>query len=396
MFPMFPVESAFIDHVTNDWKPGASEFSYIGSLCEQWLISFTGTNPWQAAARSLTGNDSAKRMYFAMATALCNPSDNTSFLIGRFKRQLESDGYYISKEVIAYSELMEPKQPLDLMGVFRKLPKELYTPAARGYRIDIGCLVANAVAWDDLEVFNKCIEGQSQRSRGDGFIPLSSFPVDPATEIHRHMMTQTQAEHDFLYHRLEAIRDQITSGYSGGMLYLRCSGDEHITLKPGHAVLLDRPGIDDAVPAHQEPSFAQCLMADPERYIKMFFQPLSVLSALEVDQEAMAEITQAFLKAGVSPVQLITLGPCGWFEEMTPVSLYEALNALGPMVEHNQKFFSAAYTAYLSDFTPKEILAECAKPEIARIAYQMTGNKALLQAGNDNVRAAVMGADLGL
>ena len=210
------------------------------------------------------------------------------------------------------------------------------------------------------------------------------------------MMTQTQAAHDFLYHRLEAIRDQITSGYNGGVLYLRCSGDERITLKPGHAALLDRPGIDDVLPAHQEPSFAQCLMTDPGRYIKMFFQPLSAFSTQEVDQEAMAEITQAFLKAGVSPVQLITLGPCGWFEDMTSVSLYEALNALEHMVEHNHKFFSAAYAAYLSDFTPREILAECAKPEISRIAYQMTGNKALLQAGNDTVRAAVMGADLGL
>ncbi|WP_005742218.1 hypothetical protein [Pseudomonas amygdali] len=393
---MFPVESAFIDHVTNDWKPGASEFSYIGSACEEWLISFPGSNPWQAAARSLSGNDSAKRMYFAMAVALCNPSENTSFLISRYRRQLESDGYYISNEVMAYSKLMEPKQSLDLMGVFRKLPKDLYVPAARGYRIDIGCLLANAVAWDDLEVFNRGIEGQSQRSRGDGFIPLSSFPVDPSTAIHRHMMMQPQAEQDFLYHRLEAIRDQITEGYTSGVLYLRCSGDECITLKPGHPVLLDRARKADAVPVHKEPSFAKFLMADPDRHIKAFFRPLNILSIDEVNQELVAEITQAFITAGASPVKLITLGPCGWNEDMPSVSLFEALNALENMVEHNQKFFSAAYTAYLSDFTPREILAECAKPEIARIAYRMTGNKALLQAGDDNVRAAIMGADLGL
>lgn len=394
MFPVFAIESAYQDHWSPDWKPALNEFLQIGSLCEQWLLSYTGSDPFNQAVDALTQQSRKgvdKRMYFAVAMALCAPSPHTAELIGRYREHILANGYDIGVNVGAISKLMDSQRPVDLMEIFRSLPREHYQAAAKGYHIALASLKANAVAWDDLEVFKKCIKEGS----ADSFAPLASFPVDPCTRIHQFMMGFDNADQDLLYHQMSALRDQITDEYTHGTLYRRCEGEPRITLRPGDGISLERATLGGTVPVHKQPGFAERLMKNPARHTKLFFEPLGQWKS-QVNQGVADEVTQAFLDAGVPPLMIMTQGVGEWDDSMPPTSLYESLRALKSMSGHDRQFYKVAYRAYLKDFSAKELIEHSEDPETVGLVYGITGDKALMQAGGEQVRSHLMGADLGL
>lgn len=397
MFPIIAIESAYQDHWSPDWKPTGPDFTQIGSLCEQWLLTFTGSDPAEQAINTLaeiSRKDHDKRMTFAMAMSLCTPSQHTPELIDRYQRHIQTNGHDIGHNVAAIAMVIHEQSPLDLMKIFRDLPPRLYDVAVKAYLITLNELATNAVACDDLVIFEKCFDRNYSQTWADRFLPLAKFPVDSGSKIHQSLMQDPDAKQDFLHARLFTLRGEITGEHAKGPLYKRRINDEKITLIAGGLVGLDHTRPEAAV--HKEPGFAEMLMSDPARHIQVFFAPLGQWSTDNVNQAVADEITQAFLDAGVSPLMILTVGAREMGVETTYSSPNELLCLLKSLSEQDRKFFRKAYLAYLKDFSAKDILASCERPEIAQIVYRLTGNKALLQAGNDTVRAAVMGADLGL
>lgn len=397
MFPIIAIESAYQDHWSPDWKPEGADFIQIGSLCEQWLLTFTGSDPAVQAINALTEisrKDHDKRMTFAMAMSLCTPSEHTVTLIDRYQRHIKANGYDIGHNVTALAMVIHEHSPLDLMKVFRDLPPSLYDVAVPAYRITLNELATNAVACDDLVIFEKCFDRHYSQTWADRFIPLAKFPVDPGSKIHQSQMQDPDAEQDFLHARLYTLRGELTDEHAQGPLYKRRTDNEKITLMPGGFVGLNHTRPETAV--HKEAGFAEQLMSDPARHAQVFFAPLGQWSTDNVNQEAADQITQAFLDAGVSPLTILTVGAREMSVETESSSLVELLRVLKSLSEPDRKFFRKAYLTYLQDFSPKEILENCERPDIAQIVYRMTGDKALLQSGNDKVRTAIIGADLGL
>ncbi|AXH59569.1 hypothetical protein [Pseudomonas amygdali] len=397
MFPIIAIESAYQDHWSPDWKPSGPDFTQIGSLCEQWLLSFTGSDPAEEAINALSQTsrkDHDKRMTFAMTMSLCTPSQHTVELINRYQRHIKTNGYDIGHSVTAIAMVIHDQSPLDLMKIFRDLPPRLYDAAVTAYRITLNELATNAVACDDLIIFEKCFDKNYSQTWADRFVPLAKFPVDSGSKIYQSLIQDPDAEQDFLHARLFTLRGELTDEHAKGSLYKRCIDDKKITLMPGGFVDLDHTRHE--APVHKEHGFAEQLMSDPARHTQVFFAPLGQWSTDSVNQAAADEITQAFLDAGVSPLMILTIGAREMGVETTYSSPNELLLLLKSLSEQDRKFFRKAYLAYLKDFSPKEILASCERPDIAQIVYQMTGNKALLQSGDDKVRSAIIGADLGL
>ena len=397
MFPIIAIESAFQDHWSPDWKPAGPEFNQIGSLCEQWLLTFTSRDPAEQAINALaeiSRKDHEKRMTFAMAMSLCTPSQYTAELIDRYHKHINANGYDIGHNVAALAMVIHEQSPLDLMKIFRDLPRRLYDVATQAYRITLNELATNAVAFDDLVIFENCFDRRCSQTWADRFIPLAKFPVDSGSKLHQSLMQDPDAEQDFLHARLFTLRGELTDEHAQGPLYKRRTDNEKITLMPGGFVDLDHTRPKAAV--HKEPGFAKQLMSDPARHTQVFFTPLGQWSNDNVNQEAADQITQAFLDAGVSPLMILTVGAREMSVETESSSLVELLGLLKSLSEPDLKFFRKAYLAYLKDFSAKEILENCERPDIAQIVYRMTGDKALLQSGDDKVRTAIIGADLGL
>ncbi|MBD8089144.1 hypothetical protein IFT48_04050 [Pseudomonas fluorescens] len=401
MFPILEIESAYLDHWSPDWAPTGTEFEQVGALCEQWLLSFTTKDPSVDAIGALctrSRKDFDKRMYFAMSMALCNPSPETGLLLDRYRKFIAANGHDIGTNVSALSNLNEKHSPIDLMSIFRNIPADLYEVATKGYRIALGDLRHNAVAWDDLDVFTKSLDSLPSRGLHQSYIALSSFPIDPNSKIHQAVMTTPDAQASLLLYQLEAMRGQLTdfSSFTNGVSYERCTDDMGITLKPGKGLLLNRINIEATTAPHHRPDFAALVMKDPAGHIKQFFEPIGQRTLSEVNQEAATGVTEAFLRAGIDPIKIITHGPCKLNAGISPVSLHEALNKLVYLEENDLSLYHAAYKAFLGQFTASEIIEQCSTAANARSAYLVTGNKALLQEGSDQVRSLVMGADLGL
>jgi len=395
MFPIIAIESAYQEHLSADWRPSGAEFLQIGSLCEQWLLTSAGIHPTELATNdvcSKSSNNHVDRMYFSMAMALCSPSQHTVELIDRYHQYIHANGFDIGNHVIRFSKLTEDKCPLDLMLIFRGLPHWLYDVAATVYRISINQLATNAVAWDDLVVFKKCYDRRSSQTWADRFAPLMDFPVDPSTKIHKFLMQSPTADQDFLHILLLNLRVEITDEYIEGALYNRCIVDQKFTLMPGGLVWLDWTNSDKTF--YNEPWFAERLMVDPERHIQAFFEPLGEQRI--IDANIVDEVTQAFLDAGVPPSLILTQASGKSILGSTKDSLKNSLIALRRMSEHDRSFFRKAYSVYLKDFTPTEILSQCTDIGTAKIVYQITHDNRLLQAGNEQFRDAIIGADLGL
>ncbi|KPC17000.1 Uncharacterized protein AC499_1161 [Pseudomonas amygdali pv. lachrymans] len=61
-----------------------------------------------------------------------------------------------------------------------------------------------------------------------------------------------------------------------------------------------------------------------------------------------------------------------------------------------QRYYQVAYKAYFAQFTAEQIINACADNKAMLAAYNITGDKAFLQAGSDLMRASAMASDLGL
>jgi len=404
MFPILEIESRFEQYMSGNVDIVGLED--VARISEQWLLSFENEqNSAMAAIQNLClqsrlGYD--KRMLFAFSLALCFPSDNTGKLFSIYSTYINQELPNIQRWVTAMDMMLESDEAViyvDVVKGLREVAPTIIDIACGAYGINRTDLILDAIAWDDVDLLNLAIPDDEDKARHWCLSALAKFDPDPESRIHKALIDTDQDERDFFFYRTQEVRALLFDEYSGGACYARSTGDRRPTLFPDGIVDLELGSCTSQKAFYRQQDFREQLMKEPDRIIKSFFQHLNNTGSYN-DRHA-AEITQAFLAAGIAPAHIVEHGPCapkmvqnGQVEE--EMSLKKALSRFEEMEPTGQAFYVSLYVQYLKAYTTEQIIELCDTPERLALAYRLTGKKAFLEAGNETTRSIVMSQDLGL
>ncbi|MBD8089143.1 hypothetical protein IFT48_04045 [Pseudomonas fluorescens] len=407
MFPTLEIESIFKQYMKGQLD--IEGFAAVAQLTEQWLLGFEGAwDPAMAAIQSLCQQNSAeysKRMLFALSLVLCAPSENTPRIFAAYKTQIKNEMPSVQEWISSMAMALGPHGvEVDVVKCLRHLEPSLLDIACDAYQISRMELLQDAVAWDDLDLFNISLPENADLVKHWFFSTLAKFEPAPESDIHRTLITTDDDEKEFFYYRVQEVRSRLFDEYAGGSNFKRPTGERRATLFPDGLHALERGTTASDQDFYRQPDFKERLMQDQERIVKSFFMHMNVGVGNENNDHHAAIITQAFLDAGISAAYIVEHGPCAHMQvrlptddgQEEPMSLKKALARFELMKVEGKDFYTRLYTLYLKDFSTEQVIDLCDTPESLVSAYQLTGNKAFLQAGNDKTRSLVMGLDLGL
>lgn len=396
MLPVLLLEELFHQYcrseIDSQWVPPAAH------LAEQWLLSFAkAPDPYMAALEGLSAYDpqnTEKRFYFAFSLALCEPTANTGKLFNIFVKELSQNASLIGSWVGEVMADIFPLHTVDVLKAFESIPhKRLYTLAYSCYQTYAVNVRLAAVACDNLTVFMNTLPEDPGKLHNAKFEAIAHFPIKPDSAIHQAVICSTKDERELVYFCLEALRKQLATDYRDGITYLRTEGQAKPVLQPQG--WLPSPILGEHRAVYHHPSFKEALRQDPSRFIKQFFIHKDTrLDVNPANWQHVDEVCKAFMEAGIPAERIIDEGARG--KVATRTTLKSALTKLGQITLENQRYYQAAYQAYLAKYDTQTIAANCINPATLLAAYKVTGNRALLQAGGDLVRDSAMASDLGL
>ena len=384
----------------NEWN--ADYFAPAAVAAQNWLLCFVNNrDPASLAYGNLRkgfSDDYVGKLILPLALALSITSPHTGAIFTAYHSFIDTHDTTIGDFIKDFSRKFEPEFQVDVVRAFQSINNpELFPIAFRAYRVTIENLRYQAVAWDDIDLFKNTLFRSSKLYRPQAFSALAFFESDPHSSIHQHLVQTEDDEKELFFHRIQRLRAQLTGKFQGGIEFLRPQGPQRATLRPANYIYLDEPTADQVTPLHKTTGFAGELLRDTPLIVREFFgYQADGLSINPANWHLVDEITQAFLSAGVDPFTMIAHGPCSAHQTSRPVTPETAMERLGQMNNTNLRFYQVMYKAYLEGLGPQQVLDNCTNPKAVVAAYQMTGDKTYLQAGNDWVRDQAMGSDLGL
>ncbi|AXH59570.1 hypothetical protein [Pseudomonas amygdali] len=403
MFPILEIESRYQQYLK--WNLDIAGLEEVAQLTEQWLLEFEGErDPAMAAIQNLCLQSSVeydKRMLFAICLALCFPSEHTGRVFSAYRRHIDQEMPNIQFWMTTMNAVLNSNGQaidIDVVKGLRQASPETIEIASNAYGVDRADIILDAIAWDDLKLFELAITDREDSARHMGLSALAKFDPAPDSKIHQALIVSDEDEKDFFFYQAQEVRARLFEDYFGGSNYARPTGDRWATLLPNGVVTLAVSASDDQS-FYKRSDFKERLMKEPERIIKSFFLHLNTVS--DNGMQA-ASITQAFLDAGIPASYLVEHGPCApklaqledYVEE--DMSLKKALSRFESMSIDGQDFYTTLYTQYLKEFTTQQIIELCDTPESLASAYRLTGDRVFLQAGDESTRSIVMSQDLGL
>lgn len=397
MFNILEVDAFYHEFMQAQGEP---ECVYgVAKLCEQWLLGFAGQESPHEAARLALGSsngDSGRRLMFALSAALCAPSEATGKIIEAYQGYIDENYWQVQQWTGRLCDKIQPHHPVDILVAIDSLAStDLYETTRSLYDVSMTDIRWDACAWDNLKVFQGTLPKTGNEMAI--FRALAMFTVDTTAAIHQAFVKTEEDEINLFRYRLERIRTQLGTVYNNGYASSREFGEKRPTLCSEMICLIGKPAMSDTVPIHKERGFSDSLKRDLEHCIQQFFENRGEgLYIATENWTYVDEITQAFLDAGVSPEMILAHGAWKTDTGAHNRPLGSALNHFGQMDANNQRFYACLFKAYLAKFEVSEIIRDCNSPEALAAVYQVTGDKAFLQAGGDKVREKVMGADLGL
>lgn len=398
MFSIFEIESNFQAHLLDKIDP---ECLYeLGKLCQQWLLSFAGASiPAAAAAKDIQSSSEDeinRRMTFALAASMCVPGKEAAQIIHSYEHYIYDNSMGVTNFVIGLTNLIHPHHPVDILATFDALTSyDLYDSARRIYGIFIEDVRWDAVAWDNLKIFEGTLPENDFEAAA--FSALARYPIDLESKIHRKFVKTREDESKLFTARLNQLRSQMISPYNNGYCSSRQGGEKKATLCSSFIQLGTAPSRDVTVPLHKEPGFDVAIHQDLELNIEAFFKmPAQGVHILLENFQYVDEITQAFLGAGIDPEKILSHGP--WNKDSGPEqqSLSAALDQFCQMSQSGRWFYSRVYKAYFAKFSIQDIINNTKTSEALAAVYEVTGNRDLLQAARSEVREFAMSYDLGL
>lgn len=395
MLPLLPLEELYRQYCQS--QIDAQQIPAAAELAEQWLLSFSGAqDPYMDALHSLGAHDSQnteKRFYFNFSLALCEPTNNTGKLFSVFVTTLNQNSSLIGSWVGEVMADIFPVYTVNVLKAFESTPKRFYSLAYSCYQTHAVNVRLAAVACDNLQVFMNTLPDEPGKSHNARFEALAHFPIKPESTVHRAVVGCKKEERELVYFCLEALRKQLAAEYKDGITYLRPTAPSTPVMQPQGWLESPVPGTH--LPIYQHPIFKEALSHDPSRFIKQFFiHRDSRLDVNPANWQHVDEVCKAFMEAGIPAERIIDEGARG--KVATRTTLKSALTKLGQITLENQRYYQAAYQAYLAKYDTQTIALNCINPATLLAAYKVTGNRALLQAGGDLVRDSAIASDLGL
>lgn len=401
MFPNREIESFY-----RSYKDGyflKDEFHDVASLCEEWLLGFDDKEPNRQAMAVLALQPSdyqnVDRLHFAMSMALCTPSETTGKLIPLYHSYIESESFTLGSIIAELNKCLPNDRKVDTMRAFCALPCHEYFQATRlAYMLEPFEIRLAATAMDNLDVFRNTLTGDDpKRDRNLAFQALASFPEKPDSAIQTALIHDEQGEKDLFLQRIKKLHQHYLGEYSEDWGWLRPTPGSGVVLQPYGVNTLAIATTSDIAPAHLDSQFAFKLEADKQRLVESFFYVQSFyLEEHNKDIQGFLEAAKAFMDAGVSGSYIIEYAVVAKAEGTPPATLMEALEAFGRMNAINQSIFAPVYTDYLSQFTDREIIAQCDSDSALAAVYGLTRNKAFLLESRGSAIDQCLGNDLGL
>ncbi|AXH59563.1 hypothetical protein [Pseudomonas amygdali] len=401
MFPNHEIESFY-----RSYKDGyflKDEFLDVASLCEEWLLGFDDKEPVKQALSILALQPSDykndDRLHVAMSMALCIPSEKTGTLIPRYSTYIENESFALGSIIAELNKCLPPHGKVDVLRAISALPGREYYQAARlAYMVSMTEIRNAALVEDNLEVFKNTLTGEApKRDMNLAMEALASFPENQSSEIHQALIHDDQGGKDLFFQRVKRLRQKYLGEYTEEWGWLRPAPGSAAILQPYESPALPIATFNEIPPAHLDPQFSIRLGDDKQRLVDSFFYVQSAyLEEHDKDVQGFLEAAKAFMAAGVSGAYIIDHAVVGKAEGSPPATLMEALEAFGRMNPINQAIFAPVYTDYLSQFTDREIIAQCESDGALAAVYGLTRKKAFLLESRGSAIDRCLSSDLGL
>lgn len=401
MFPSHEIESFY-----RSYKDGyflKDEFHDVASLCEDWLLGFDDKEPVKQALGILALQPSDykndDRLHFAVTMALCIPSETTGNIIERYLQYIENESMSVSSMIKEFNKSLPACKKVNVLRAFSSLPGRGYYRATRQvYKVEWRQVQLAAVALDNIEVFENAIFAENGwRGLKTAMDTLASFPEKKDSVIHKAYVHDAQSEKDLFLHRAIRTRQKYLGENPEEFGWLRATQEDAIVLQPFENSALVAANHHEVLPAHFDPKLPFKLVADKQRLVESFFYvQRSYLDEHNKDVQGFLEAAKAFMAAGVSGSYIIDHAVVAKPEGSAPATLMEALESFGQMNAINQAIFAPVYTDYLSQFTDREIIAQCGSDSALAAVYGLTRNKAFLLESRGSAIDKCLSSDLGL
>lgn len=393
---------AFLENLFNEYQSQTfcpDVLPEAARLAQEWLMGFVGqAMPHKAALDDLVALGDIEndvRLRFAFSLAFCAPGENTGTMIEAFAQYLAAESRMIGVWIGELTKDLEPNRQVDVLKAFEALPDGSFHKITRQiYDVGEKDLCLAAIATDNLKVFKQAMPDDTDSQRKEALKLIAWFPADKSRLIYQDYVLRAGDQFDLVLFRVGFVYDHMLREYTDGIEF-QFWDQACPALIPKKGLQLQPPELDQYPAVHKTPEFTQALKADSTPLVRavFLFRQDNILMKPE-NIKYFAEVTAAFIAAGISPEQIIAQGALGKNEKTT--TLFSVLDMLGVMTQRHQQFYSHAYTAYLAQHSVEQILKACPDNKALLAVYNITGNRAFLQEGDPKVRDLAMASDLGL
>jgi len=391
MFSSNEIESFYVNAKLGQWA--YTDLLAVAKRCEDWVMSFEAVKTWHSDAETYENphalDIAADRSLFAIAMALCIPSEKTGELFRKYQPHLWENGFAIGKWVNTIAEAMErglPGHEIDILSVFALCKPDHASTVRECYNVEMPDVLLYAARADNLNAFLKMLPEDPADARDKAFPVLGQANLQVDTDLYRHFITSPIDERDLFRAKVGSIRHCAVTdnGFNGRRTVGK--GAKFSSIFPG----------PNPTPIFKHPDFAEKVRLDVDHLVRDFFYRTDFRFRYPEHNRLAQAITKSFVDAGVPPSSIISW--CVFKKPSTEplVTLSLALGEYAAMHPIEQEFYAEVYRQYLKDFTAEKIIDSCFRNETLVAAYRLTGDKAIIKSANHAVRDACFGNDLGL
>lgn len=391
-----------LENLFNEYEPQTfcpEVLPEAAKLAEEWLMGFIDQKmPHKAALDDLVALGDIEndvRLRFAFSLAFCGPGENTGRIIEAFAEYLEKESRRIGIWIGELTKDPEPHLQVDVLKAFNGLPNGSFYKIARGiYNVREKDVSLAAIATDNLKVFRCAMSDDTQSQREEALKLMAWFPCDMSRLIYKDYILGSGDQFNLVLFRIGNLYAQMLREYTDGIEF-QFWDQACPALIPKIGLQLLVPALNQYPAVHKTREFTKALSSDSTPVVRalFLFRQDNILMKPE-HLKYFAEVTEAFIASGVSPEQIIAQGVLGKNDKTT--TLFSALDMLGVMTQRHQQFYAHAYTLYLAQYSVEQILNACPNNKSLLAVYNITGNPAYLQEGDEKVRDLAMASDLGL
>lgn len=352
-------------------------------------IMLDGHMPGGAAERQCK-----QALCFMQASTLTAPTQNTGKIIDAFDDFSDQHKF----EIQSMLKIFSGAQLGDMRDLIKKLESRQILGVVTFCDVSVTAMVYDCIAHDDLEAYLAMIGAEGRNDPwSQRYGNLANFEQAPDTRIHQACILEEDDLKNLFVERIKKLRRAVESPTDFRSAHRRYSPDNAPKLLPAGQGLQSSILPNLGAQLYLTDYFADSLRKDMFVCTRLFFERDEYLM-IEADDgwDHIDAITDAFIRAGVTPQYLMTHGVLGEDQDTQPPTLERALTQLGEMSPENARFYSGVYRAYLKDFDRSTLIDNCVTDGARQAMYTLTRDTTFLLAASSQAKDSIFASDLGL